>query len=721
MPASASNPMLLSPNRRNSSYSYMHQAGNTVGLDTTSAAIARGEVGANYSRYSTGNIAALAGGAAAGGPGSNSPGSVNNRLSMMSGHGGGAPRASSSLGQHGTEELRDIEMDHLQGPAAAYGAGGVGGAAAALAALSGPAPLNSPMHAPYSRSRFSEYGLGDGASSAESPSLRDSTLYDNGRRESMYYQSGASKSMEDTSLLWNEKNVEADDFLHDPRTLQTAKSDRWWNFPTSGRGLANAIGISVLLGGFLALFMGWPIHVYVTTRPNGRLAGWNMGGTNASGQVPDIPNLPVLIDMDTPEEIRNGIRTGYDGNEYQLVFSDEFNEDGRTFYPGDDPFWEAVDIHYWQTRDLEWYDPDVPRTRNGNLEIELTQQPINNLFFRSGMVQGWNKLCFNKGAFIEVRASLPGNSRASGYWPGIWSMGNLGRAGYGATNDGMWPYSYDTCDVGTLYKQKFANNTPTAAVTTGPEDYSGELSYLAGQRASACTCRGEPHPGPNNKIGRGAPEIDILEAQVDWRGYGTASQSIQIAPFDAAYNWDNYTTDGMELYNSSISVLNSWKGAPTQEAASVVTRYEDCYGGERYETFAYEYTGGGAKESQITWSIGDIPTWTLKAGAFPPRPEDVQVGQRLISEEPMYVILNLAISPSFQSLQFDRLEFPGTFLIDYVRVWQKKGQTDVTCDPESHPTADYINKYMEYYTNPNITTWPESEWPKNALIDNCRQ
>ena len=67
-----------------------------------------------------------------------------------------------------------------------------------------------------------------------------------------------------------------------------------------------------------------------------------MGGTNASGQVPDIPNLPVLIDKDTPAEIRNGIRTGYDGNEYQLVFSDEFNEDGRTFYPGDDPFVRAI-------------------------------------------------------------------------------------------------------------------------------------------------------------------------------------------------------------------------------------------------------------------------------------------------------------------------------------------------------------------------------------------
>lgn len=49
-------------------------------------------------------------------------------------------------------------------------------------------------------------------------------------------------------------------FLHDPRTLQTARSDRWWNFPTSTRGILNALGICLLLGGFLALFMGWPIH-----------------------------------------------------------------------------------------------------------------------------------------------------------------------------------------------------------------------------------------------------------------------------------------------------------------------------------------------------------------------------------------------------------------------------------------------------------------------------
>lgn len=26
---------------------------------------------------------------------------------------------------------------------------------------------------------------------------------------------------------------------------------------------------------------------------------------------------------------------------------------------GDDPFWEAVDLNYWATGDLEWYDPGM--------------------------------------------------------------------------------------------------------------------------------------------------------------------------------------------------------------------------------------------------------------------------------------------------------------------------------------------------------------------------
>lgn len=63
----------------------------------------------------------------------------------------------------------------------------------------------------------------------------------------------------------------------------------------------------------------------------------SLGGINGSGQVPDIPNLPQLIDRDTPENVKS--RTGFDGKAYNLIFSDEFEQEGRTFWPGDDPFW----------------------------------------------------------------------------------------------------------------------------------------------------------------------------------------------------------------------------------------------------------------------------------------------------------------------------------------------------------------------------------------------
>lgn len=43
--------------------------------------------------------------------------------------------------------------------------------------------------------------------------------------------------------------------------------------------------------------------------------------TNSSGQVPSIPGLPGLIDSDTPQAAYT--RTGFDGQEYKLVFSDE--------------------------------------------------------------------------------------------------------------------------------------------------------------------------------------------------------------------------------------------------------------------------------------------------------------------------------------------------------------------------------------------------------------
>lgn len=116
----------------------------------------------------------------------------------------------------------------------------------------------------------------------------------------------------------------------------------------------------------------------------------------------------------------------------------------------------------------------------------------------------------------------------------------------------------------------------------------------------------------------------------------------------------------MVIYDRSVTTMNAWKGAATQEAASAVTRIgTEFYGGQAFTSYGYELVPGGGSDSQITWQIGGQPTWTLKAGAFPPD-DRTKVGQRLMSEEPMYMIINLAISSSFQALQFDRLELYAT-------------------------------------------------------------
>ena len=136
-----------------------------------------------------------------------------------------------------------------------------------------------------------------------------------------------------------------DDALHHISSKKDLESsfDFW-----SLRGWANAATLAALAGGLVMLFAGYPILSYYTSRSAGaNTAGYNLGGINSTGQYPDLGQWAKLIDDDTPAEFMT--RTGFDGNEWQLVFSDEFERDGRTFYDGDDPFWTAMDIHYWGT------------------------------------------------------------------------------------------------------------------------------------------------------------------------------------------------------------------------------------------------------------------------------------------------------------------------------------------------------------------------------------
>ncbi|KAG9407076.1 hypothetical protein AC1031_001713 [Aphanomyces cochlioides] len=205
---------------------------------------------------------------------------------------------------------------------------------------------------------------------------------------------------------------------------------------------------------------------------------------------------------------------------------------------------------FWASAALEYYNASNVYTKDGKLINRIDEGPVNVTYFNqwldkpafesaqlhysAGMMQSWNKFCF-QGGLIEVSAKLPGainnaapddvhkivttNPNAIGAywengqefkltpkdvikdigfyptWPGIWLMGNLGRALFTASTMRMWSWTYNECDP----------------------DLAPHQIILA--------CNANPGYGLNPHQGRGAPEIDILEG-----GGAAISSSIQIAP-----------------------------------------------------------------------------------------------------------------------------------------------------------------------------------------------
>ncbi|KAI0036059.1 beta-glucan synthesis-associated [Vararia minispora EC-137] len=523
---------------------------------------------------------------------------------------------------------------------------------------------------------------------------------------------------------------EPDDHLHNPDAPSRGLDAALF----SPRGIANIGCLLITATGILTLFAGYPIISYFTRHQQSTQGAFGLGGTNLTGQVPEMSGNWGLIDPATPQDAYT--KAAFNGgDEMDLIFSDEFNVEGRTFYPGDDPYWEAVDLHYWQTNNLEWYDPAAITTKGGALVITLSNKVTHGLNYQGGMMSTWNKFCFTGGLY-EASVTLPGANNVVGLWPAVWAMGNLGRAGYGASLDGMWPYSYDACDVGTV-KNQTVNGQPEAATVNGDPSVNGILSYLPGQRLSRCTCSGESHPGPVHSdgtyVGRSAPEIDVLEAQVGQRVgtsgqldttnlVGTVSQSGQWAPFDAGYIWKN-TSDNLIIYDPANTVLNTYIGGKTQQATSGLTNTnQQAYelNGGAFSIYGFEYRPG-FNSGYITWISDNKAAWTLNAAGMG-ADSAVQISARPVPQEPMYLIVNLGISQNFGTVDFAHLTFPTHLSIDWIRVYQRKSERNVGCDPPDFPTMAYIEQYAEAYANPNLTTWTDDfgqPMPKNKFLGQC--
>lgn len=149
-------------------------------------------------------------------------------------------------------------------------------------------------------------------------------------------------------LFFNEK--EADDYLHDP-SITVDPGVTWRDF-CNKRGLKSIVAGILVTFGLLGLFVVLPVLTYTGITTNGTFYD------SKKHSPAHDPNLKVtdkkypllnnmrkgLIDPTTPQSAMT--KKGVDGDDFQLVFSDEFNDTGRSFYPGDDPYWEAADLNY---------------------------------------------------------------------------------------------------------------------------------------------------------------------------------------------------------------------------------------------------------------------------------------------------------------------------------------------------------------------------------------
>ncbi|KAG2452496.1 hypothetical protein HYH02_002735 [Chlamydomonas schloesseri] len=384
-----------------------------------------------------------------------------------------------------------------------------------------------------------------------------------------------------------------------------------------------------------------------------------------------------------------------------LIFSDEFNSKWRDFGPGKDAKWQALDLMYVNA-DQAMFRREAVTVKNGRAVLTASKKKSKGPYsapwgdqeaeadYVSGMLQGWNKFCFT-GGYLESRLKLPGDDVHGGFWPAIFTLGNLGRAGYLRSTDGMWPFSYDTCDRNAIGKVPWSDH--------------------AGQRINAC----------NSTKGRGASEIDLLEVGVWHDNMPELSTSLAIAPvMPAGLHWLD-VEGGVYYPTYSDPTLgsrpNGWAGSNTYTTTKLLpngsvvevlmprpgTRIADSMSAthmlnETHFTDFYVYGFDWKPREYVRWYINgkliyEINQKGLRAAT---NSANQSVGERLIPVDPQYININLAMSHSFAAID-PNLPLPASMEIDYIRVYQPKDAINVGCDTPDFPSQDYIDRNVNLY------------------------
>jgi hypothetical protein len=111
---------------------------------------------------------------------------------------------------------------------------------------------------------------------------------------------------------------------------------------------------------------------------------------------------------------------------------------------------------------------------------------------------------------------------------------------------------------------------------------------------------------------------------------------MQTAPFDYRYEFPTGGT-ATQIYDSSKTLMNTYKGGVWQEALSALTflpaaSYQGTQG--QFSTYGFEYWPSRDNDGYITWVVDGEKSWTITNAALAANAK-VEIGPRLIPEEPM--------------------------------------------------------------------------------------
>ena len=142
-------------------------------------------------------------------------------------------------------------------------------------------------------------------------------------------------------LYLDEKEI--DDDMHMPYPDDDVRLKPTFKEFFAPNRLCSIFGLLFMLVGLLSVFILLPVLSYTGTAIYSYPYDGHNNDTNSGGEewarvnnvkYPLLHNLRTgLIDPDTPKSAMT--RKSFSGEELVLVFSDEFNNPNRTFYPGD--------------------------------------------------------------------------------------------------------------------------------------------------------------------------------------------------------------------------------------------------------------------------------------------------------------------------------------------------------------------------------------------------